>query len=453
MTNTGDHGSAAILGKMCENIDYKDINNNTISMTICAKNIINVIDQNGQFDIIGFQEASNLLKLWKYSKILQNMNYVHNQGHKRAELITFYNPTRFELKAVKVGDLGYTKNDGRPYQILFLHDIIINKNIICINLHNPHEINKNDLTTKLSKNINMAVTNENTNEKENISPQITNTERYRETDITTILSEYNYIIFLGDTNDHNLEDFWRGFKPFKPFKGVDNLNTISVSSKQNKPPFTCCSVPTTTHTFYGDYILISDNMEYKLNNTILENVPYLTSDHKPVRAIVKYKTSNNFKKLEISELKYINCINNYYRYYKKLKNINIHEYTLFQNKSMVPKNIMSNLFNDIISIIWNIDKVKIFGFVRIGKEPENDWLWIVFNNKNSLYIEIEKTPGGTDQQNLLVSDKGLSVKFKNNHNEIIKENIYLFLFLLGFQLDTKYGEILLVDAFINEIKI
>ena len=273
-------GTAYALGQLCTPIKPGD------KKTICANNIIKYIDESSiNFDIIGLQEASKWFILQKDSHKLRNMNYVHHQGGKE-HCVTFYNQHRFILNAVKVGDI--TK--GRPFQILFLVDKLTNENIICINLHNDHFFLKNDTTlqTKLSTNIDNAVTVSNSTNMEKV-------ESMNVSSINHLISGKKFnVIFLGDTNDHGIHNFWKGFKPFGNSQ-IPNLKDLSVSSQiSTPPPKTCCDTSSNpiSHYTYGDYILISNDMIYKTQNIILPNYDrtLLTSDHTPVYASVNYKT-------------------------------------------------------------------------------------------------------------------------------------------------------------------
>ena len=241
----------------------------------------------------------------------------------------------------------------------------------------------------------------------------------------------------------------------KPFdlSNIIELKNIEVSSKMIEPPLTCCSTknPSTGHKLYGDYILISNDMNYTIPNIILSNYDgkLLTSDHTPVFAVVTYQPViqpisqllliGDYKNLQRCKSNKFNIINNVIIYIKKLNKLNKQDYSNFTYKNNI--NYTGYLYNDIKTKILQDDKIKI-NEIRFGKSNKNR-IWIIFDNINSFVKYI-------DQGDLIINNGGIGVLIKNN-GSIIKENIYLLFFLLNFDFKIQYNGKLLIDAFINEI--
>jgi endonuclease/exonuclease/phosphatase family metal-dependent hydrolase len=106
------------------------------------------------------------------------------------------------------------------------------------------------------------------------------------------------VIMIGDFNDNENQNFWKGIQPFK-YSDIPEIENIVVSSQGIKPPKTCCT-PSNLDGYYdlrenkknydiylGDYILISDNLEYEKSTRIkpdfeVNALTNPTSDHLPV---------------------------------------------------------------------------------------------------------------------------------------------------------------------------
>ena len=231
------------------------------------------------------------------------MNYIHSntlENNLGEDLITFYNSRIYKLLFFKTDTL--LKND-RPVHILFLKNLINNKNLIVINMHSYHYKNneKKELDKILSNKLNI---------KNDILGIIVNKDsknkNYKNINYKNNINKINKeildlknpnIIIMGDWNDHKNYDYWKSFKPFKYTK-INQIKNIIV--KSSKPPKTCCVGkkslrPDTKDKLYGDYILISDNLKFKKKNFIPKNYDlfdaykFPTSDHLPVKAIINFR--------------------------------------------------------------------------------------------------------------------------------------------------------------------
>ena len=276
------------------NIATECFNRNKKGNHDCLNNIVEYIDNEIiQFDIVGLQEATNYAQIYGKSVYLnQKMGIIHNScGRGPAELVTFYNKLRFKINAVKTGDIDKV-NKGRPYHIIFMTDKIDNTEYICVNLHNQHHHPINILQQVLSENLANAY--DLSTDTTQYVLNLIDLQLKPETNIGNFISGKDFkLILLGDFNDHGNLDCWKGFVPFQ-YTPFSNLNTLIVSTKiQQPPPKTCCTNGirplANNDILYGDYILISNNMDYKINNTIPTNynIRNITSDHLPIIAVVR----------------------------------------------------------------------------------------------------------------------------------------------------------------------
>jgi hypothetical protein len=165
---------------------------------------------------------------------------------------------------------------------------------IFINLHNGHNISKDLLIENLSYNLNNVFnvigTSQNINDADMYS------DKYRINDIKKFINDNNFhVIVAGDFNDHEKIDYWNELKIFNK-SGIPKLSEISVSSQSfEPPPKSCCQTKrvNTNDPFYGDYILISENLKYIINNKIQDDFDqnhnkYPTSDHIPIMAKIDF---------------------------------------------------------------------------------------------------------------------------------------------------------------------
>jgi len=274
-TNKGD------LPNLCRSKMIKGVKGNYLNQ--CLINVATFIDVDN-YEFVALQEAEKWKDIFDNSAKLQRMGgYVQNK-ERLNELVTFYDKSKFQILAVKAGNIG-TKS-GRPYQIIFFYNNKDCKYYIFINLHNEHGLDKTKLQNELSK----ALTNGIENPVDNYEY-----DKANETDISNIINGKKFIIILaGDTNDHDIGKYWEGFKPFGS-SGIEDLKDITISNKlKTPPPLTCCRGETNPirsaknqDKLYGDYILVSDNITILKNNYVPADFEYdakkfPTSDHLPV---------------------------------------------------------------------------------------------------------------------------------------------------------------------------
>ena len=252
-----------------------------------------------EYDFIGLQESSGWQKIIQDHRMQQllitgsgYLNYV--QGKSRSEdIITFYNANKYTLKAVK---FGFIDHPGRPYTILFLTDKRTDLCYIVVNMHNDHNINKNDLSDHLSNNLQNAIKIDSL-----ANVPIENLERLiiqnkEEPIVDIISSKEHHIILMGDTNENTSQSrgsgkYWnKNFIPFSqtPFHEINN----TVVTCPNPPPLTCCGSTGKGYSLIGDYVLISNNLEFIIENDIPREVKdnHMTnpvSDHLPALSIIK----------------------------------------------------------------------------------------------------------------------------------------------------------------------
>jgi hypothetical protein len=294
---------------------------------------------------IALQEAMNWKNIICRSDRLSNMGYVHHDvrfvsGGRTiyADLCTLYNQNLFKLLGVICGNINKDGTDGRPYHKLFLESIgqpgqpaqPVEK-FIFINFHNsqPHIIRSRvEFETALNDQDQVVIDVHQTNEihfenitesafrvvaenipenpfqvyalAENIPENAFRVVALNEFIQTHGFLENSRIIMAGDTNDSVGINFWQGMTPFIQTPGLD---TIQVNTKTIPPPRTCCVGERSLRkkrpihgedTFYGDYIMISQNLNYLTHgsssliprdfNILANRNP--TSDHLPVVATI-----------------------------------------------------------------------------------------------------------------------------------------------------------------------
>ena len=300
--------SSLPLPQVCREKGEFEIDDTGIKYTQCLNNVVQTIDTSAlsePYDFVALQEASNCNIVFSKSTELQRMGgFVHHMADFE-DMITFYDEQKYNLLAVKVGNL--VPGDGRPYQILFLQNTQDMSHYIFINLHNGHGTSRERLEQKLSANINRGFiprrvqmdagrAHDNHN---HIGPDVSDTN-----DISQIIKTINEkdvkVIMAGDTNDSGYHDYWKNFKPFNNTQ-FENLKSLEV--KSNRPPFTCCApmrnyppIPIrraiSDDTLIGDYILVSQNLSVVHDNRVLLGVEYdaqifPTSDHLPIEIVLK----------------------------------------------------------------------------------------------------------------------------------------------------------------------
>jgi endonuclease/exonuclease/phosphatase family metal-dependent hydrolase len=280
----------------------------------CLQTVADHIDNSApgyQLDFVGTQESANWSKLQRSSRVLRKMTAVHHlTSNGIVHLATFYNPRRWLLDAVKVGDLLHTTPDrnkpetGRPYHILYLTDIenpsSTDNKYIVINIHNGHQGGAKRLIRNLSANPDRAVTSLSNGGGKELDMQ-------KEQDIyqTVIKGSKFRIIMMGDFNDGDKDQYYKGLRPFAD-SGISELKALQVSSQGIAPPSTCCTPSSGSsdirsgigkqakREYNGDYILIGAGLEY-VEPTHIPNGPgleydarkYPASDHLPVMAVIR----------------------------------------------------------------------------------------------------------------------------------------------------------------------
>jgi hypothetical protein len=233
------------------------INDNTkgIQYTTCLKNVATFIDNNGPYDFVGLQEATNWMIIQQISTVLNNMNAVFHKPGKE-DIVTFYEK-KYQLDDTDATISCQMENSGRPILILFF------KQKICvINIHAGH---KNDIFN-FDKYLSAAL----------------NSPTYLSS-IQTFLNKlktYN-IIMLGDFNHKlfGLTSFNILHAPTFNIRGGINLYGIN---KQKS----CCdnSMMGYSINMVSDHILST----YTNNNSIVYNVPF-ASDHMPIISNIQAK--------------------------------------------------------------------------------------------------------------------------------------------------------------------
>jgi endonuclease/exonuclease/phosphatase family metal-dependent hydrolase len=258
----------------------------------CLNNVAKSIDKN--YDFICLQEATN----WGiiYGKLnMPHLSFVHNSlssntDESLSELVTFYDNRKYRLLSAKCGNIS-NASDRRPYQILVFKIIQTDYNIIVINLHNKQNCSQTLLEKALSRDLENMI-------KISSGVNFENIQNMQLSKIDTKILHNAKVIMIGDFNDNENQNFWKGIEPFK-YSDIPEIENIVVSSQGIKPPKTCCT-PSNLDGYYdlrenkknydiylGDYILISDNLEYEKSTRIkpdfeVNALTNPTSDHLPV---------------------------------------------------------------------------------------------------------------------------------------------------------------------------
>jgi len=326
MVGDPDDSSAKLLAETCR--DAKKEVGHESDPTVCLTNVRAFLEKECREELVDFIALQEASVSWKIivegSEIFKNMCYVHSkvlyksnpeEDEDDADLCTIYNNEKFKLLYTAYGNTNKDGTDGRPYHILFLEKILDKKKYIFINFHNGHDISRDALENSL------LISKINDFSKEKL-PRFENIQDFQPVTIEQFIREYTlspdtHIIMAGDTNDLNKNKYWIGIKPFKHSK-IDLLKDINISTKDVRPPYTCCigrdkirdgkieiildNAPPRKRgeakdNKYGDYIMISDELEYIQNNYIPDPDDFQrdarlnpTSDHLPVIAIIREKT-------------------------------------------------------------------------------------------------------------------------------------------------------------------
>ena len=277
-------------------------------LNICARNVKTTIDELAEeYDFVALQEASQWNKIHEKSTKLKGMGYVHYKFG-NTNLVTFYNKKKYRLIAFKTDfiskiiDIKADTYNNRPYHVLYLEHIKNKEHYIFINLHLPHEINRFEVESGLSKNMDtfFMLNKDDGNISETFSERPTkknrnNSQAYFEyqraidkqtTPISMTWSEQKYnIIVAGDFNDTGEHMFWSSLKPLQ-YYNTDGQNLLDIEVKlKKKPPPTCCALnfeepSTNKYELIGDYILVNSTLNVKKIYAPTLTIP--TSDHLPV---------------------------------------------------------------------------------------------------------------------------------------------------------------------------
>ena len=228
-----------------------------------------------------------------------HLSFVHNSlpsntDESLAELVTFYDNRKYRLLLAKCGNIS-SASDRRPYQILVFKVIQTADPIIVINLHNKQNCSQTFLEKALSRDLENMI-------KISSGVNFENIQNMKTSKIDPKILENAKVFMIGDFNDNKNQNFWKGIQPFK-YSDIPEIENIVVSSHGIEPPKTCCT-PSNLDGYYklrekennydiyiGDYILISDDLEYKIPNHIksdfeISALKNPTSDHLPVEASI-----------------------------------------------------------------------------------------------------------------------------------------------------------------------
>lgn len=382
------------FGCMIQNSDL-DITGKTVAKLCtqnnCINNLMGTIDRvereyKHNLDFVGLQEASRGLEIAQKYVALQKMLYVHcKDGFE--ESIIFYNPAKFILNATKCGTI---KNRGRPYIILFLTKLDDGQSYICINMHNDHHVSKNDLETYLSKNI------ANCHKIQGRPGNINHLESLPTENISDLIRgiEHNVIV-MGDTNDHGM-DYWKMLQPFSR-TGIDSLSGIIV--KCTEPPITCCQNTSSlnAHSLYGDYILVSDNINFIIPNEVpgwfeKNYTKFPVSDHWPVIAGLRPAKSltSSMNNMSLQSIKLKKGLSETSRLQNDLTDPTTNSVlnkAFFQGYNISNANNLifpnGNITSNGLVLIQQVNHPGYIGYVRSE--------YIIKNAKNELFLNGQKT--------------------------------------------------------------
>ena len=276
-------GSAPILGTICSTTET----NPKTKLNMCTTNVINLIDKlRIDYDFVALQEPAKWKDIFDNSTKLNTMGYVHHSVGSTSELVTFYNKEKYLALGVIADTFDYNSKRGRPYHIIFFKNKITGEFYIFINLHNAHNMPKNDLERQLASNFNKFKNKFKIIEKDKQehAEQLTATMEIDKN------NNYNVIV-AGDFNDDGKMNYWQGFKPFKK-TNIHILKNLEVKCNV-EPPNTCCrQVNSVQPDKSGDYILVNNTLTIEEPNYIppISNNFFPSSDHMPVLIKLKLKT-------------------------------------------------------------------------------------------------------------------------------------------------------------------
>ena len=276
---TTTNGTANALATTCSTSSLT----NADGLNRCVKNVINLIDNLSiDYDFVALQEPEKWEIIFDNSTKLNTMGYVHHKPGSTSQLVTFYNKKKYYAQAVLADTITYNGKRGRPYHIIYFKNKITQEFYIFINLHNAHNMPKDELEKQLATNFN--------NFKKIKHYQQKRADNLIETSKIDWNNNYNVIV-AGDFNDDGTMNYWQGFKPFK-YTDISILKDLKVKCDV-KPPNTCCrEVISAQPDKSGDYILVNNSLTIERSNYI-PNSGYLfpSSDHLPVLIQLKSTTA------------------------------------------------------------------------------------------------------------------------------------------------------------------
>lgn len=239
------------------------------AVTVCLSNVVKLINNNGPYDFVGLQEATNWKLIQERSSDLQNISMntcsikfgdpILNTTYKE-NMVTFYNKKYIldsDINTIK----GFLQDAGRPFIILFF-----NNNLCVINMHSGHHA----LNSKEYKN------NGDLNDLFTIYlPKFIN--KFDQPEIYKKINTYDLIV-MGDMNNHLPKTVIVG----------DNRKLFNV----NKIP-TCCDKSLLNSRMGRSYDhILSTYKNIKYEKNITKNMDVPASDHLPVIAIITTKTES-----------------------------------------------------------------------------------------------------------------------------------------------------------------
>ena len=246
------------LAKGC----YKE--KKTKKKNICLDNVVDFLLKKN-WDIICLQEATNWFiiynKLKKYKKNLKYCVFTIKQ----VDICVFYNNTKMKIKAITGGNL--RKSDIRPYQVIYFSQLDDKKQFILINLHNGHLIDAKTIEMSIDSN-NFGFININNLKNMVLTDNIANVKltssflingKHEQSKSLCDIRKYNDnkpLIMIGDYNDHGKYNYWK--------TGI-NVFDSKVSSKNKKPPNTCCTPVSNPYLWLGAPSIINNpNLRKKI---------------------------------------------------------------------------------------------------------------------------------------------------------------------------------------------
>lgn len=226
---------------------------------ICLKNVAKFIDNNGPYDFVGLQEATNWPNIQKASTVLSKMNAVSISTDLENQVL-FYDAQKYEIIAShnsKPLIMGGVFGGGyRPFLVVPFKDVDTQRLFAVITLHAGH------------------TNNDGIDQFEKFFLELSSEEKKFDEIINFVSNPRVEIIVLGDMNNDD---------------ALDNVFGKKLYGKTTK--YTCCNSKSVS----GREITNAQNKKYKSDhilytksghstNVLFPNMP--TSDHLPVLAYI-----------------------------------------------------------------------------------------------------------------------------------------------------------------------